>query len=205
MKITTKTLPNDVELLKKMVLEQQKINQQLQQKVTTLAEVIQLERQRRFGASSEKAPGQGELFNEAEACIDEVVESESSETITTHSPETIQSKPKRKPLPDNLPRLRKVIELPAAQRQCSCGCTLTEIGEETSEQLDVIPAKFQVIVHVRKKYGCKACEDTIKTAEKPAKLLPKSNATAGTLAYVITAKYQDGLPLYRLSNIFNRF
>jgi transposase len=110
----------------------------------------------------------------------------------------------RKPLPAELPRIRQVYELPLEERHCACGCTLTEIGEEISEQLEVIPAQLRVIQHVRKTYACKGCEENIKTADKPPQLLPKSNASAATLAYTITAKYQDGLPLYRLSNIFQR-
>jgi len=198
MKNTTNALPNDVELLKEMILGQQ-------QRILTLEEALRLERFNRFGASSEKAPGQGELFNEAEDCSDEAESESAAESSDESSAPVAKDKPKRKPLPSNLPRVRKVYELPESELHCSCGCMLTDIGEEISEQLDVIPARFQVIQHVRKKYACKACEDTIKIAQKPAKILPKSNATAGTLAYVITAKYQDGLPLHRLSNIFKRF
>lgn len=200
MKNTADSLPDNIELLKKMVLGQQ-------QKIQTLEEALRLEKCNRFGASSEKVPGQGELFNEAEDCL-ENAESEQTDSnaAVEQSDETAKKvRPKRKPLPANLPRVRKVYELPESELQCPCGCTLTEIGEDVSEQLDVIPAKFQVIQHARKKYACKSCEDTIKTAEKPPKILPKSNASAGTLAYVITAKYQDGLPLHRLSSIFKRF
>ena len=198
-------LPNDVEALKKLILGQQQQIQGQQRKILTLEEALRLERFNRFGASSEKAPGQGELFNEAEGCVDDTEEEPTDSDSATEQSSAEKVKPKRKPLPSNLPRVRKVYELPESELQCPCGCTLTEIGEEISEQLDVIPATFQVIQHARKKYACKSCEDTIKTAEKPAKILPKSNASAGTLAYVITAKYQDGLPLHRLSNIFKRF
>ncbi len=38
---------------------------------------------------------------------------------------------------------------------------------ETTEQLDFIPAKAQVIRHVRYKYACKACETTIKNSQRP--------------------------------------
>ena len=63
---------------------------------------------------------------------------------------------------------------------------------------------MQVIQRIRKKYACKVCEETIKTAPLPAVLLPKAIASADTMAYVITAKYADGLPLYRLSEILKR-
>ena len=53
-------------------------------------------------------------------------------------------------------------------------------------------------------YSCKTCEETIKTAPAPAVLLPKAIASANTMAYVSTAKYANGLPLYRLSEILKR-
>ena len=215
MNTSTEKLPDDPQLLKKLLLEQQatisnaeREIQQLKSKVSVLEEAMRLEKHRRFGASSEKdtASGQTDLFNEAE----EIAEQESlpdepeSVEITQSKKKVAKAQPKRKPLPKELPRIRKVYELPEAERQCSCGCQLDEIGEECSEQLDIIPAKLQVIQHARKKYACKHCESTVKTADNPPKLLPKSNATAGTLAYVITSKYQDAIPLYRMSHIFAR-
>lgn len=139
MKIKSDSLPNDVEALKKLVLQQQ-------QRIGSLEETLRLERHRRFGSSSEKAPGQGELFNEAEVTA-EVSEPNKEEPVA--EPRT-RKKPVRKPLPEDLPRIREVTELSKADKQCACGCELTEIGEEVSEQLDIIPAQIQVIQHVRK-------------------------------------------------------
>ncbi len=68
----------------------------------------------------------------------------------------------------------------------------------------MVPARVEVIRHVRIKYGCPACEEGVQIAPAPAKLLPKSNASPTLLAYVATAKYQDALPLYRQSQIFAR-
>ena len=70
--------------------------------------------------------------------------------------------------------MKQVVELELAQRQCPCGCDLVEIGESVSEQFDIIPATVRVIQTIRKKYACKACEETVKTA--PAVLLPKAIA-----------------------------
>ena len=96
------------------------------------------------------------------------------------------------------------LELPEQERKCECGCQLSEIGEDISEQLEIIPAKLSVIEHVRKKYACKRCEDTVRTAPRANTLLPKVIATANTMMYIIIAKYADGLPLYRLSTILSR-
>jgi transposase len=95
-------------------------------------------------------------------------------------------------------------DLPTADKICACGCTKICIGEEASEQLDIIPAVVQVLVHARKKYVCKACEGGVQTAALPQQPLPKSNASAGLLAHVVVAKYQDGLPLYRMETVFKR-
>ena len=78
------------------------------------------------------------------------------------------------------------------------------MGESVSEQLDIVLATVQVIQTIRKKYACKACEETIKTAPAPAVLLSEAIASSNTMAYVITAKYADSLPLYRLSDILKR-
>jgi transposase len=78
------------------------------------------------------------------------------------------------------------------------------IGEEISEQLDIVPAKIQVLVNVRKKYACRQCESGVITAPLPAQPIPKSNASPGLLAHIVTAKYQDALPLHRQETILHR-
>jgi transposase len=224
MEIAPETLPDDAETLKQMVLEfarhrhilerekeqlnsdKEKLSAEkhiLRQRILTLEEYIRLAKQQRFGASSEQSPDQIALFNEAEETL--AGDSDIDETPAEVEPAAPRrQKPIRKPLPAHLPRVVKIYELPLEQRQCDCGCTLCEIGEEISEQLEMIPAQFQVIRHVRKKYACKGCEDKVRTADKPPQMLPKSNASAATLAAVIIHKYQDGLPLYRQSQIFER-
>ena len=62
---------------------------------------------------------------------------------------------------------------------CGCGCQMSRIGEESSEQLDIIPAQFQVIQNVRCKYACRNCEGNVKIASLPLHPIPKSMAFAG--------------------------
>ena len=97
-----------------------------------------------------------------------------------------------------------IHDLDEAEKICACGCQLTHIADEKSEQLDIIPAKIYVIEHVKKKYACKQCQETIKTARMPAQPIPKSIASSGVLSHVLVAKFQDGLPLYRQEKIFKR-
>jgi len=110
----------------------------------------------------------------------------------------------RKPLPDKLPRIDIIHELPDGERRCDIdGQQLTEINAVVSEQLDIIPAKIQVIRHIRKQYAC-PCGQCIKTAPLPAQPIPKSMASPGLLAHIAVSKYQDALPLYRQETILQR-
>jgi len=77
------------------------------------------------------------------------------------------------------------------------------MSEVISEQLDIIPAKIQVIRHIRKQYACR-CGQCIKLAPLPAQPIPKSMASPGLLAHVTVSKYQDALPLYRQEQILQR-
>ena len=198
MTTSIESLPDDPVALKALLMDQQKKINGLQAQVDSLFESLRLERYRKYGKKSEKDPGQQELFDVAEQFDVEA-------TMPSTSSRKRSGKPRsRKPLPAEVPRVKKVIELESVDRQCPCGCELTEVGESISEQLDIIPAQVQVIQTVRKKYACRHCEETIKTAPAPEVLLPKAMASANTMAYIITAKYADGLPLYRLSEILKR-
>ncbi len=204
MSLAPQTLPDDPAQLKKLLIKErtasEKREDNLKQQIHSLLEALRLEKHRLYGNSSEKSPDQTELFDEVDALVD----GEQAPAASLSSTGTSQ-RPVRKPLPAELPRIRQVIELSEEERQCACGCTLVEIGEEISEQVDIIPARVQVIQHVRKKYACKHCDDNIQLAPPANLLLPKAMASANTMAYIITSKYADGLPLYRLSGILNRY
>lgn len=197
------TLPNDPEALKVLLAEQK---EHFKARIEFLEERVRLLTQALFGRKSEKGfvldPHQLHMFNEAEA--EEAAPEEKPDEIRAHT----RQKPKRKPLPEHLPRVEVVHDIP--DKVCACGTPLTRIGEEVCEKLDIIPATVQVICHIRPKYACKGCEGVdseggaVKIAEPPPEMIPKGMATAGTLAYVATAKYADGLPLYRLSKILER-
>ncbi len=77
-------------------------------------------------------------------------------------------------------------DLEDAQKICTYdGHALKHIGDEISEQLDIVPAKLQVIRNIRRKYACPCCEQGVKTAPLPAQPIPKSQAAPGLLAYII--------------------
>lgn len=179
-------------------------------RIRLLEEALRVLRADQYGASREKlgaAPGQRGLFNEVEATI-ELTEAVGIEPALTATPlretRTSTAKAGRKALASHLPRIEVRHELPAIERICACGAALQEIGAESSEQLDYVPAKVQVIRHVRPKYACVCCHNGVKIAPVPAHILPRSNAAPGLLAHLITAKYVDSLPLHRQETIFAR-
>ncbi len=201
MKTLPESLPTDPSALHKMVHDYQITVDEMQAKLLWYEEQFRLFKQQRFGASSEKTSDQMDLFNEAESILDTLQydEDELEETITYQ-----RKKPGRKPLSKYIPREIRRHELPESERVCSCGHALHEAGEDTSEQLEIIPAQIKVIEHVQVKYGCRACEGGIITAPKPAQPIPRSFASASLLAYIIVAKFMDSLPLYRQEVIFKR-
>jgi transposase len=197
----------------KTLLEQEVLL--LKSKYADLLEQVRLLKHQRFGASSEKyTADQQDLFNEAEAEADTPDTEQESDTWlagqvdaiigSTASGPSTGAKRGRKALPAELPRVEIIHDLPLDQRHCPEGHALKVIGEEVSEQLDIIPAKIQVLHHIRLKYACPCCTAHVKTADLPEQPIPKSNASAGLLAYIAVSKFQDALPLYRQTLLFRR-
>lgn len=100
-------------------------------------------------------------------------------------------------MPTELPRIDVIHNVPETERTCACGTPMVEIGEEVSEQLDVVPMQVRVLRDIRKRYSCPNGEHAPVTAPVPAQVLPKSNASNDLLAMLLTTKYVDGLPLAR--------
>ena len=108
------------------------------------------------------------------------------------------ARPGRRRAPEHLPRERQEFHLSGNDLVCSCGCTLTEIGEDVSEQVTLEPVKHKVLERVKKKYACKGCGKTVRTAKAPPSILP--GTTYGSpefCAHMVTAKCHYGLPFYR--------
>lgn len=170
-------------------------------KYQQLLEQIALEKQRRFGSSSEKAVDQETAFDEADA--EDQTEAGVEETTDVSGYTKKKQRPKRNPLPEEFPRETTVHDIPESEKVCSeCGDSLKKIGEEITEQLKIIPSKLVVEQHIRPKYACKACEGKVKIADMPQLLLPKSMATPELVAHTIVSKYEDSLPLYRQERIW---
>lgn len=158
-----------------------------------------------FGASSEaRATDQLGLFNEAEALGADATPAGEEEPATRVAGHT-RGKRGRKPLDSNLPRKIVRHELRESERFCTHdGHALVEIGVETSEQLDVVPEQVRVIQHQRVKYACPCCDLGIKVTPAPARTIPRGLLTESALAWIITGKYQYGMPLYRQATLLRR-
>jgi transposase len=111
-------------------------------------------------------------------------------------------KPARRPLPADLPRETETIA-PEHQACPDCGGTLRHLGEDVSETLEYVPARFKVIRTVRPKLSCAGCSQIIQ-APAPSRPIDRGLAGPGLLAHVLVAKYADHLPLYRQSEIYRR-
>lgn len=172
-------------------------------KIEQLTYELALHRRWRFAARSEAfPPEQPHLFEETVAADLAAIETELNALKPASPPAvTEQQKPRRLPLPPELPR--RVIEHEPDTTTCLCGCSLERIGEDVAEKLDYTPGVFTVERHVRGKWVCRACE-TLTQAPVPPHVIDKGLPTTGLLAQVLVAKYQDHLPLYRQEAIFGR-
>jgi transposase len=191
------------ELLELLLEKDCHITQQSQY-IDALTEIVRILKLRQFGRKTEKLPvDQLNLFDEATLPADVALVEQADAEIQIAS-YTRKKSVGRKPIPDYLPREQCIYDLPENEKVCGCGHALTHIKDEKSEQLEIIPAKVYVIEHVRKKYACRHCEETMKTAPMPPQPIPRSIAAPGLLSHILVSKFQDHLPLHRQEQMLHR-
>jgi len=156
-------------------------------------------RRHRFGQRSE-ALDQLELTLEEEE-IARAVETPAAQDISDPATDAPKGKPKRKPLPDHLPRNDAVLS--PGDICGSCGGSLKTLGEDITEELEYIPGRFVVNRFIRPRMACSCCE-AICQSPLPSRPIEKGRPGPGLLAHVLVNKYADHLPLYRQSQIFER-
>jgi transposase len=217
MNITTKTspdeLPSDLETLRRMVLLLLANDHEKTRLIENLQNQLENMKRRLFGRRSEKLDeNQMLLFSEL------LQQRQNPSTLPqpsmpgiipdSKSLEKKMARPKptgRKPLPEHLPRRRTEILPPTQERVCAIhDRDKLRIGEEVTEELEFTPASFYVHEIVRPKFACELCESNISIAELPARPIDKGLAGPGLLAYILTSKYADHLPLNRLEGIVAR-
>ena len=172
-----------------------------------------------YGRSSERLTGsdvsadQKMLFNEAEvlAAIEaaEAAEEQRTTIIAAHERKARPHSGGREPIPAHLPRKEIPHDPPAHEKWCTHEhegvCWARErIGEEVSERYHFEPAKVWIERHVYPKYACGHCHQGVTVAAAIKNILPKSNASASLLAHVVTSKFDDGLPIFRICRQLER-
>lgn len=201
------TLPNDAGVLKGIITD---IQLRHDKETDLLLEQIRHLRAQLFGRKSEKGSADAlaqplPLFDMPEP---EVTPEAPADTVDI--PAHTRKKRGRQPLPPELPRVDVVHDIAEEEKICGCGCELSRIGEEVSEQLDIVPARIQVIRNIRPKYACRQCEGvedegpTVRIAPAPPQIIPKSIVTPSLLAHVLTGKFVDAVPFYRQERQFER-
>jgi transposase len=205
-------LPNDVAILQQMVLQLLgQIHDQARENMDLKFQLEYLKRQV-FGRKSEKMdPAQKLLFENLFQELDKQLEAQQvqqSKPADENAPGSDQkNKPAKQPsrrngrvpLPADLPRVTEYKD-PEPHLIEGMRC----IGEDITEILEYIPAGFYVRKIVRRKYAQADGSGTVVMAPLPALPIEKGRPGPGVLAHIITSKYCDHLPLYRLEQIFER-
>ena len=198
MPTTNDTLPDDPATLKAMLLAERVRSERLVQIIKEL-------QRHRFGRRAETLPEDQMLL-----ALEDVEQSEAgaaAESEGTSATDREKTARKRRmnrgSLPAHLPRVEVIVDLEDKACPC-CKGLLHVIGEDVSERLDILPARFQVLVTRRPKYACRSCEEVVVQAPAPARLIEGGIPTEATVAHVLVSKYADHLPLYRQAQIYSR-
>jgi len=196
-------LPDDIAALKAMLVASEARNLRKDERIERLEKLVAAFKQAAFGRKSEKSdPAQFELALEDLETAIAAVHAEEEADAPAAKRSTRPRAVNRGALPKHLPRIEEVIE--PESLTCACGGCLHSIGEDVSERLDIVPARFRVIVTRRPKYACRSCTDGVVQAPAPARLIPGGLPTEATVAHVLVSKYADHLPLYRQTQICSR-
>jgi transposase/uncharacterized coiled-coil protein SlyX len=204
-----------VESQAKLITEQSEKNSEQSEMIAKLETLVKfyeeqfaLSQRRQFGASSEQTPDQlrfENLFNEPEDQADPSLPEPTYEEINYKRKKRVG---KRDDDLSGLPKVRIDYELPESERICpECGNVMDDIGVTIRNELEIIPAKVQVVEHAVHAYGCENCEKNndqaqIIRADSPEPLISGSLATPSAVAYIATQKYVNGIPLYRTEKGF---
>ena len=196
-------LPDDVDALRALVLEQARKLESADAEVERLRTILEAFRRHRFGRRSEQLdPDQLQLgLEDVEAALAEAEVAAEAKAGRPHSDRV--RKTNRGSLPSHLERIEQVVDIEDKACPC-CGGALHQIGEDVAERLDVVPTTFRVLVTRRPRYGCRACEGTVVQAPAPPRIVEGGIPTEALIAQVLVSKYADHLPLYRQAQIYAR-
>lgn len=192
-----------LKLIEKQVDEQQEHIRQRDNHILLLEELLRLRKIQKFAASSEKLPFQVTLFDEAEmeSAIEELMDEAVDEVEEPQKP--ARKKTRQRGFSEELERIRIELTLSDEEKAGARRTFFTKVKEE----LEYIPAVLQVLEYWQEKavFAEEDGSDRIIAAERPIHPLGKCTVSTALLAQIITAKYADGLPLYRQESILKRY
>ena len=194
-----------------LVAEKDAFITELKQLIAKLEGQVGQYRHAKFGPKSEKLdPAQLELaLEDLETAIAETqaqiaaVEEKIAASAADPDKAAPRAPRKARALPEHLPRVERVIEPDSITCPCGCG-DMVRIGEDRTERLDYIPARYQVIVSVRPKYACPKGRTGVVQAKAPAHLLEGSWPTEALLAQIAVSKHSEHMPLNRQAVVMAR-
>lgn len=188
------------------------IQSELKARIEQLERILKLAMISKYAQSTERYTPHNDqqlsLFDEADLApiTDEEDTSEDDSDEEPKTPGKKRGKSGRKKLPDYLPRIRIEHTLPASELQTKEGLVFEKIGEEITEELEIIPAQVRILQHVRFKYACKGREEHgIKIAPMKERVIPHSIASSSMIAHVLVQKYCYHMPLYRQEQEWKSF
>ncbi|MDO4546347.1 MAG: IS66 family transposase [Bacillota bacterium] len=186
----------------------------LEAELEWMRQQVRLSKSKTFGASSEKGMledgVQQSLFNEAELHSDTEAAEPTAEELTKQKRQA-KKKGEKKAKVKALPVVVAEYELSEEEQICpACGEPLHEMKKIIREEIEVIPAKYQIRRHVRHVYACRNCEKqdtqaTILQPRVPEPMFRNSLASPSLVADIIHRKYVLSLPLYRQEQEFARY
>ena len=194
-----------------VVAEKEAFITELKALIEKLEGQVQDYRRTKFGPKSEKLdPAQLELaLEDLETAIAETQAQIAAveDRIAASEPDPEKRRPraprKARALPEGLPRALRVIEPDSIVCPCGCG-DMVRIGEDRTERLDYMPARYQVIVTVRPRYACPKGRTGVVQAKAPAHLLEGSWPTEALLAQIAVSKHSEHMPLNRQAVVLAR-
>ena len=198
MAVTRPTLPDlkslDADALRALILGQQEALASRDTEIENLKLLVLKLKRLQFGRKSEKLDNQ---IEQLELRLEDLEANQTARPLSTFTtpPIATANKPARRPLPEHLPR---EVETYLPQQECcpDCGGRLRPLGEDVSEMLEYVPARFKVIRRVRPKLSCSGCERIVQEPA-PSRPIDRSLAGPALLAHVLVSKYAYHLPLYR--------
>ncbi len=192
-----KNLPHDPSVLKGLVASLASELKSRDLLIEKLRHQLSGLRRHQFGARSESIDQLELRLEEEEIARAAAAPPRQDEAAPT--PE--KRKPRRRPLPDHLPRNETVLS--AGEACAACGGRLKQLGEDVTEELEYIPGRFIVNRIVRPRMACACCE-LFHQAALPSRPIERGRPGPGLLAHVLVNKFADHAPLYRQSQIFAR-